>query len=117
LEPDVGSGFLFRRSLDKEGLRNEPFTLANEGLLEMDASLWETFGCGLCRLTEEALEIEFSRSLFLRPLRSPTFSTVSSFQDRSALNMAGPAMELATKVKQVIYGKRHACHPAARTVV
>jgi hypothetical protein len=91
----VGNGVLLRRSLESDGLRNDPFTLANEGLVEIDGFLADCCFRGL--LEELELEIEFSRSLCLRPFRSPTFSTVSSVHDRSALNMVAPAIELANK--------------------
>lgn len=85
-----GSGVLLRRSVDKmeDGVpgafRKEPFTLAKAGLTK--AGCWP-----FCVSSEDdfdkPLEKDSSRALCLRPFRWPTFSTVSSIHDRSALNM------------------------------
>lgn len=92
---DVGSGVLLRRSLEMDGFRNEPFTLAKEGLVESDVFRPDCFVCVLPEDME--LEMESSRALCLRPFRCPTFSTVSSVHDRSALNIVPPAIELVNK--------------------
>lgn len=84
-----GSGILLRRSFEDiedvfpGALRNDPFTLEKEGLTKAG-------DCCFCVSVDDLdkeLDTDSSRALCLRPFRWPTFSTVSSIHDRSALNM------------------------------
>lgn len=85
----AGDAVLFLRLaiLLKVGLLMEPVALDKE-----DASLIETLfeDDFRCWPLEEKLEplMEFTRSRSFRFFRSPTFSTVPSVQDKSALNIA-----------------------------
>jgi hypothetical protein len=80
----AGSVFFLKCRLGAvEGLRNEPLTLEKEFFPDRDSFLID--GCFFC--DEEELVIDSDPSLFLRCLRSPTFSVASSVQERSALNI------------------------------
>lgn len=83
----VTEGLLIRGSVvvAVDGLRSGPLTLENEIVLVMDPR--DPFGWWPFFEPEAELEIEFSRLFARRCRRSPTFSVVSSVQERSALNI------------------------------